>query len=1635
MNLGEKNSTLKNKVFDGAYSVFITSIDPELESFWISTGINPSGVTGILVKYTSGNKNIESGFYATGLRPNIGYQSGASSVGDLSGYLYYRVNVPIFGTCHGFGNDENTWYSGYNFYNAFHPEGFVSPPFGQNFSTYKAGNYGFSALDLNGSCSSLTSKEYNDLFGIVSQSDDGITASAEEIDPQADSFLNSPAIACPQDLSVAYYWREKQYKIIAGTAGAITANIFFNNNPIPISLDMFDIKTSFRYDSSGEKLDGDLYEDSDGRKKEKILYTIKYLNGKPVPKYYNLVTKGSNPLLSKTCYGSITEGKLVEGSVLGSTQITSLLIDSPDILGEPSKSAFDPFVWWNSWHFLFKENSDGFPFQNDYKSYSTEGGDYFGLAKTPNSANYGSKIFKAELSDPDHYWENRQCPGIVDFLPHTFGASIYACPSYYFDVPYYAALNKFGFYGVRFFNGCVSLNLNYPSSGYNPNSNPPSGAENALELPGEGYSYVYPEEDEPDEDVGINYGNNIYDNLLNIAKSEESVNDFFALNKSFFLWANYQIITGINEYNILTGKYSFFSGLLSRYLNEFDLIFPSGKNDLLSNKNWFQLQESKLFFDTGFSSSLLSNNENYKQLTKSILNSISPEDLSFWDKIEKEFSNYVLFESGIVDTGFYDSFEKAKIERFQTRYLENFVQGNAIDLYPSNKITFGFDYAKNFIDSPSWGKAINLFGLTSKFEDSGLDRRYFVGAYAEALDFVGYSEYINLINSQIENHSFYPGYFNSKFGKDFQDEEYLPVLMGNAFSGEEINKNTITGGRNIFKDGWFALGYGGMIKLKNSYSCFTPIFIQQPINTVHCKIGQSPTFRCLAVDYHTIPEDKINDRYPEIIYWTKKLKIIDSKYKNKYPLSYKWFRIPKSSCGNNFDNFLLSGYFTNTGTTDYFHNPTGFPPLEPSDISGKWCCLEGDGPNCTLIHPKECIPVFSGNASWSSKYEGTPGFEDAKRNNFYMKLKKGAIKDEDDEYYYFCMTKGRFGIRISEPSELFVDETLRFDISVQNGGNSKINPKISFDFGTGIIEIGEVEVPSYGGFYKDSNFIPENIVQQKIPPPNKGFGDVYSYKFVGTWGYGGALQTYSPGTLDDTRGLKETWGRFLHYGSLIKYQKQLSQSEGDLIYGTPHLPTCVSGLIKEDKYGLFLNISVDTKNGSSKIIHWANMQDPIVSTDGKFGVLWKKLGNAGELYNPISYLKNGAIDSSISPGLGQWQWGNNLGTIHKFGYTSPNSELKTSPGFLNDDNKNELKEKLLKNSLDGPDCGWNEYGLGRNMLYWIEGFSSFYLFCDPIKKKNVTNYNYMGPALRQTNSSIQHFWLGKPSNTYLKRYPMFGPYAYQWKVMPHNRDRNGNGMSEGFYSYGWGTNYNSMYDAPAIYGLFRQYKEPSEGQQEEINQINNLRTEIFGVFGQAAVRSTRFGFTYGNGGAVRYGNIWIGKITETGTGINYPNYKIREYVKSGEYLSKYPKFGLYGCDDSDLKNGDCFDPCLSIRYPFGFLPGGKKQKLTSAVPSGSGYSIVANNIFSGDSFYEKTSYLSGEFFRGPFGTPHHIYLKGTGKNINGFSPCSDGGADHCNYLTPTINLGASSYLSTEIPTMISASAVATSSIDYVLPNL
>jgi hypothetical protein len=766
--------------------------------------------------------------------------------------------------------------------------------------------------------------------------------------------------------------------------------------------------------------------------------------------------------------------------------------------------------------------------------------------------------------------------------------------------------------------------------------------------------------------------------------------------------------------------------------------------------------------------------------------------------------------------------------------------------------------------------------------------------------------------------------------------------------------------------------------------------------TVFTKIGQAPTLRANAVDYHTLPEDKISKKYPEVIYWASKLKMLDCLGNNLYPLRYKWHRV----LSEEYDDLLSKGLLIASG--------------EPSNPTGGWACLEGDGKDCTVFHPLDSLPLYTGVHTNEEDYT----------------FLNGAIKGFDDRFKYFCAVSGRFGVRISNPADLHIEDWVRFDLSIKNGMNAGGNVKISFQVNDANGATKNIEfnseggnVANYAGYQQDVESVAESVVEQKIPPPNAGFGDVRAFRFTGPIGYIGGTRSYAPSSLKDTRGLREVWGRFLEYGKLQAFGKRLNQQEGNLLYGYKHLPTCDGWSMPNGKKGVKVVVSM---NGS-KVGHWSLEQKAVASLDMRAGIQWDRLMNLGELYPPINNR-----DEEANFGIGHWQWGNNMGAIKRFGKNSTRDDI-TLVGGAGDSVKTtkllkDIKDKLIGEAdLAGENCGFTPYGLGRNMVYYLEAYERFYLICDPLKKKNVKNVSFLCPGVRATNSAVQYFWLGKPENSYLKRRPMYGPYAYQWRVQRHNRDRNGNGISEGFYSMGHGRKYSLLYDAPAVYGL---YVKRGNGE-EYAGTLQRLRAAKEKLL-------LRMDLTHDN---IR--NIWFGERGEEGTAKNYGTFfyscnpsragydpDICEYVGIAQALAGTPNFKDHNCPQDALAAGDCFDPCMSIRYGQGFFPGGKlldmfgygntsinaqSAKNVRLVPLAKRNS-TSNEITLGD---EQASVDRTMVFRSPISTPHARITLGRkaigGKNsqavdIGGVTPCADGGSDHCNYMTPTVHLGQTSFL-------------------------
>ena len=397
-----------------------------------------------------------------------------------------------------------------------------------------------------------------------------------------------------------------------------------------------------------------------------------------------------------------------------------------------------------------------------------------------------------------------------------------------------------------------------------------------------------------------------------------------------------------------------------------------------------------------------------------------------------------------------------------------------------------------------------------------------------------------------------------------------------------------------------------------------------------------------------------------------------------------------------------------------------------------------------------------------------------------------------------------------------------------------------------------------------------------------------------------------------------------------------------------------------------------------------------------------------------------------------WQFSNNLGTVKRFGKFSPLMAEEVPPvdnlAAINNDlagktidevqasfgwNKDLIadtediywrplwwgaasqrkefkaaKRMIGPTTLAGPNCGWAIHSGGRFMLYYVETLMRYWTRCDHAaasgaegKKAKASatseNKSYIGPGMRQGSSSIQYFWGGKPYNTYLKRHPLHGPYAFNWETMRHNRDRNGNGFSEGFYSTKANRRFEELYDPPAIFGLYGRQQMDYRPEVKEMRKFRRLGWLKFGnnvnIMGQ---RFGRRGATRGCGThrlncvqerrEYKYKSEWnyrnvkcvttfeqnepghctniqigtkaqceAGGFVWTDSFTSWKTIYDKECAQCQWYehatdLGPDPMW-FWGCNEVQLLRGVCFDPCLSMKYNYGFFPGGKLLSLNSYV--------------------------------------------------------------------------------------------------------
>ena len=1823
------------------------------------------------------------------------YSPGGNSVGSLSenspldfpnSKTLFQIEADyitkVYETCHG---QPLPWGHGktgkWNYYHAFYAPGYIQPPYGETPSTTVIGGcgpvagYGLGdldsllpeALDAGGCCKKITNSEKYQLWGIRTVYPKQGFLSSTDTDRGAPGPLYSPAVECPPEFPPDVYYQQEGFSYHPGSIMARGAGNLYNDSPFPGSIDTDGWEVDNIYTTQ-------ICENPNPGNNSRWL-GFKLKNGFPELSY---PISGTNErkLDSPLCQGRLLETSTAVGN-FQSIQLGAGAGNATAFNDQANFQGFDPFV---DWHFVFRYNMDEYP--ND--THNTTSQKVAGLCGGVN---------ESELLE--HFWTYRQCPNTVDFLPWTTSSTIYACPRDYFDIPYYASIGKFGYYGARFLNRCAKPEAFlddetriYPSFHYfslsvcgqqNPTSDEllsvkclssqclpvpeqvlkidyacynakfvrtsnvdepthfviSRNAENfgtgelacytcehlrsdseykniksfdgsytTVDISGDVRDYPRLVQDcevyQAPETIAGTCSENDYSSLLSIATQEQRLGDFFVGNIGFFLWVNYDIITNTRTWTEL------FTDPLCISKNPDGSCFAYDKELLGAAEIKSALQGLKLSFDTSLSSLpnflrglddplILFENLSSEQLfvggTTSLSDKYSSSDILFtnerylammreieenplnifvngekykiaWNDIIdnyghfvasgpcKEASNGLCLKLPDINSSFYANLAESKQKRLLTRYMENHLRAKPIDLFPLNHIFFSYDEAADYENNKNWGKSIYKKGSSSLSIDDSIpevNRRYFEGTYGTS---GSYSSIVEpLIRKQLTTLDYYAGNFRNFYcGSDVPTPHYENAA-GTALQ-------TFNGA--IPASPWKIKGANDVGNIRSLFSCMTPIFVQEPID-VTCKIGQPPTFRCQAVDYHTIPEDKISKGYPEIDFWVNSLKLSNPRGKNIYPITYQWYRIPRKFLKRNSKTFLRHDVADDIrknkapdGELEIGVSVIDF--AEPASLTGYWSCLEGisgkGDTECTLFHPRFSMPVDimctslycqkdedTDKIIYSGKYyESTPNFDyhdkksgEARVKKFFpqknwpdydhlsgfssdgyiyphlMTNIKGAsivgksqrlittgelaalsgdlsklrniIKGYvnplyageteafgDDDYLYFCVASGRFGFRKSEMVSLDIEQWIKLDVSIRNGSpvgfqspSISLSPENAFGetveillsqgFGAnnhpnaGYQQSGQ-PVKGFFGIQKDTNQVWENLVKEHINMAN----NCVSYAFIGTEGFRGCLRTYRPPTQHGIRGTDMERAGYFDYGLLVPFGTILTQEQGDALYGKSpykietsdkkirpyqmggghHLPKCQHGIMPFGAVGVPMSINLEVglginqKGGQSDSchegianlknfdpsvresppFHWS-VDEPAAICETKMGISPSKMSHFGELYpygeNDIMYNYWPLTSLSTNHGIGvTWQFSNNLGTIKRFGYRTPLPssrdfvtrqvspasqafgafETYTISEFMDNldvvwwpsmhssliSQKKEFeaaKRMIGGTGLGGVDCGWNRSSGGRFMLYFVENLMMFYLGCNASGKKmsRVTNQSYIGPGLRWGTSAIQYFWGGMPYNGFLRRNPLYGPYAFEWKTMPHNRDRNGNGISEGFYSMKHKRNM-YLYDPPAIFGLYARQKTKQE--RPEITHIRKLRKEAWAIpkerlyeITNEKIQGVRFG---------RYGmTSGCGTIRMSCT----PDRRTSDYQGSdtiqGQFLWKGPYVGkdwdarecrwltralelgpdpgwFYGCNEEQLVAGLCFDPCLSMKYTHGFFPGGKLLALNNYVK----YSKIRN---------------------------------------------------------------------------------------------
>ena len=1476
---------------------------------------------------------------------------------SLTGSGHYASLV--YETCHGinYSSAANAGKTGdYNFYMAPYGPGYYQPPVGE-FPTIAEQTFGFSKVSKK-QTDDLNLADYLKVFGLR------ITSKINKFIPCKNYNLTAfheGITDCPITSQPAFKYSEIQAELAAGTYLGSVGGDIYNHNPIPSSYDRGVLVATTLYKSANPEGAKKTNENQD------LCFYVTGQDLRPIPSFSRGSSASSRNYVFGQC-GNLSDldrqPSVGGGAVNGHTNAS---VGNPEDdlsdgdLGQDA-SNYDQSIYWN---FVFKNNHESLPFANTHEA--------------------GTQTQDNDQVREDHWWEHRECPENIDYLNHAFGNNINACPMNYVDVPYYAAIGKFGYFGTRFQDTWRGV------------SNDSTGEGTGIkyidfpsQLDQDGNETYDVQTDTEYSSYSQNIGGNDYSPLVKSAALEKKYYDFAFSDRVLFLRLNYELSKTSTQYAYLINNIRDFENL---YLGLCTGVVGAGFSS--TSVGDFKISH----INQG--SSFIAVDDPLYSFTNSYITTgnYNPNDLIQFNEFVKKYGVFKLINDSSADTAWYDKITNEKRIRIARSYYGNIASGNPVDIFPNNQIAFSFEKTQDFAASDfiKYGAVANSVQSNGKTLPE-VKRQYFSAGFSTIFEISGYAQYTdhNVFNDTINNvpiktnlfgytdsdltgsvNNFYLGYTNPRGcgNENFitDTNSYLELInLPNVGMWKDYAPETSPPPASSIdspsRSPWPDAGFNRVGKLKKNFSCFSPIFLQQPLNEA-VKLCQAPKFRIYAVDYHSISEDKIIENrqgggsaYPEVAYWLRKIKAINAKGDNLYPLAYQWFRVPKSKA------------------TEYLQTKNA-SLLQVSDPTGSWCCAEdgfGNSPECTVIRPKECVDINGvAISSWSHSEDSVRRFV--------------GVKSSDCNYFYFCNVTGRFGWRGSEFASVTVDSTVKIEVATMNlcgGGSASVS-----------VAGKDVTLRLENGFVSDDKVYFEQVKDTNWNDRN----NCETVRFVGPEGMRGITRVYTPSTFVDSRGKRVRSAHWKDFGALVSASVTLTESEAVSLYADRALPYCDRALSATPPWR---GVPIILKN----FIHRTHYESAVLTDNTTFGVKANKLRSIAELYPPRRYSTASPIPDYDNKNPGHHQFETNLGSIKKYSstkafniasVTGPNGPVKNLEVLGSSSNvashvedlMNQFDKKIkLSGSkiITGPECGYSPPTFGRLMHFYVESFATYYLLCEVVgvKPKKVKNFSHIAGGLRNGRAGLQYNWIGKPNDSRLKRVSMPGPYAFQWKVERHNRDRSGNGMPLSFWSYNYEKRIDDLYDAAAVYGAVKKTNFKYDGLSDVQWTLRRIMADT--MFGPGSPLVTLRGVSIGPDDGPKLGCGSIRWKASGELGGDRPNTDFVNYMEQVAGVGPDP-FSVYGCSGPNAT--DCFYPCLSLKYPEGFTPRGGKNI---------GYKY-------GTEKHYVTSSITSSINTANNPNPLPVAVPGSSAGYKIFrvelSPCSTNKKDVCNYLTPTAHIG------------------------------